>query len=265
MHHGNLMVLYQPTEYLIIIGAAIGSFVIGNPSYVIKGALGSIKKAMVNGHPIKKDDYIELITFLYTIFKFMKTKGMLEVEAHIENPEGSDIFTRFPHFMHHHHAVEFFCDYTRLLTMGVDNKYTLEDMMTAELEAGHAETHAIPHSIQIMGDAFPAIGIVAAVLGVIITMGSIAEPPEILGGLIGAALVGTFLGVLISYCFVQPLAATIAKYYEMEHKYLDVIKAGMLAHVSGNAPAISIEFARKMIPMGVRPDFKEVEEAINKI
>ena len=264
MHHGNIMVLWQPTEYLIIVGAAVGSFVIGNPSYIIKGALGGFKKLMVGGHPVSKDSYIELLSFLYTIFKFMKQKGMLEVEAHIENPEGSDIFTKFPHFLEDHHAVEFFCDYVRVMTMGVDNKYVLEDMMIAELEAGVAEAHAIPHAIQTMGDAFPAIGIVAAVLGVIITMGSISEPPEILGGLIGAALVGTFLGVLISYCFVQPFASSINKYYEMHHKYLDVIKVGLLAHVSGNAPAISVEFARKLIPSGVRPTFKEVEEALSK-
>lgn len=264
MHHGNIMVLWQPTEYLIIIGAAVGSFVIGNPSYVIKGALGSLGKLMTVGHPISKDDYLELLSFQYTIYKFMKTKGMLEIEAHIENPEGSDIFSKFPHFMEHHHAVEFFCDYVRVMTMGVDNKYVLEDMMIAELEGHHAEAHAIPHAIQTMGDAFPAIGIVAAVLGVIITMGSIAEPPEILGGLIGAALVGTFLGVLISYCFVQPMAGSINKYYEMEGKYYECIKAGLLAHVSGNAPAISVEFARKVIPSGVRPTFKEVEEAVQK-
>lgn len=264
MHHGNIMVLWQPTEYLIIVGAAVGSFVIANPSYVIKGTLKSLKYLMVVGHPIKKEAYLELLSFLYNIFKFMKTKGMLEVEAHIENPEGSDIFQKYPDFLHHHHAVEFFCDYVRVMTMGMDNKYVLEDMMIAELEAEHAETHAIPHAIQTMGDAFPAIGIVAAVLGVIITMGSIAEPPEILGGLIGAALVGTFLGVLISYCFVQPMASTINKYYEMEHKYIDVIKTGLLAHVSGNAPAISVEFARKIVPSGVRPTFKEVEEAVSK-
>ncbi len=265
MHHGNVMVLWQPNEYLIIIGAALGSFVIGNPSYVIKGAASSLKKLMVGGHPINKDTYLELLCFLYTIFKFMKTKGMLEVEAHIENPEGSDIFTKFPHFLHDHHAVEFFCDYVRVMTMGVDNKYVLEDMMIAELEGHHAEAHAIPHSIQLLGDAFPAIGIVAAVLGVIITMGSISEPPEILGGLIGAALVGTFLGVLISYCFVQPMAGSIGKVFEMEGKYLEVIKTGLLAHVSGNAPTISAEFARKIIPTGVRPTFKEVEEAVQKV
>jgi chemotaxis protein MotA len=264
MHHGNLAVLWQPTEYLIIVGAAVGSFVIGNPSYVVKAALGSFKKLMVGGHPIKKEAYLELLSFLYTIFKFIKTKGMLEVEAHIENPEGSDIFAKFPGFLHDHHAVDFFCDYVRVMTMGVDNKYVLEDMMVAELEGHHAESHAVAHSIQIMGDAFPAIGIVAAVLGVIITMGSISEPPEILGGLIGAALVGTFLGVLISYCFVQPFASSINNVYAMEGKYLEVIKTGMLAHVSGNAPAISVEFARKIIPSGVRPTFKEVEEAVQK-
>lgn len=265
MHHGKLSVLWVPTEYLIIIGAAVGSFIVGNPSFVIIGTLKGLKKLMIGGHPIKKDNYLELLSFLYTIFKFMKTKGMLEVEAHIENPEGSDIFNKFPHFMKDHHAVDFFCDYVRVMTMGVDNKYVLEDMMMAELEGHHAEAHAIPHAVQIMGDAFPAIGIVAAVLGVIITMGSISEPPEILGGLIAGALVGTFLGILISYCFVQPMASSLNNVCMLEGKYLEVIKTGLLAHVSGNAPAISVEFARKIIPSGVRPTFKEVEEAVQKV
>jgi chemotaxis protein MotA len=265
MHHGKLSVLFVPTEYLIIIGAAVGSFIVGNPSFVIIGTLKSLKKLMIGGHPIKKDNYIELLCFLYTIFKFIKTKGMLEVETHIENPEGSDIFNKFPHFLHDHHAVDFFCDYVRVMTMGVDNKYVLEDMMMAELEGHHAEAHAIPHAVQIMGDAFPAIGIVAAVLGVIITMGSISEPPEILGGLIAGALVGTFLGILISYCFVQPMASSLNNVCTLEGKYLEVIKTGLLAHVSGNAPIISVEFARKIIPSGVRPSFKEIEEAVQKV
>jgi chemotaxis protein MotA len=183
----------------------------------------------------------------------------------INNINFSDIFNKFPHFLHDHHAVDFFCDYVRVMTMGVDNKYVLEDMMMAELEGHHAEAHAIPHAVQIMGDAFPAIGIVAAVLGVIITMGSISEPPEILGGLIAGALVGTFLGILISYCFVQPMASSLNNVCTLEGKYLEVIKTGLLAHVSGNAPIISVEFARKIIPSGVRPSFKEIEEAVQKV
>lgn len=262
LHHGNIMVLYQPTEYLIIIGAAIGSYLIGNPSYVIKGALKSMKLLFKNGYAHSKKDYIDLLLFQYDMYKFMKTKGMLEVESHIENPGSSDLFGKYPSILANHHATDFFCDYVRLMTMGVDNKFQLEDMMDKELDAHHHEHHVIAHSVTSLGDAFPALGIVAAVLGVIITMGSIAEPPEILGGLVGAALVGTFLGILISYGLVGPMGSHLNSYFEAEAKYYECLKVGMLAHVQGNAPAVSVEFARKMIPSGVAPSFKELEEAM---
>lgn len=265
LHHGNIMVLYQPTEYLIIVGAALGSYVIANPSYIIKGTLKSLKILFRNGHAHGKKSYMELLQFQYEIFKFMKSKGMLEVESHIENPDSSDIFSKYPNFVANHHAVDFFCDYVRLMTMGVDNKYQLEDMMDAELEAHHNEHHTIAHSVVTLGDAFPALGIVAAVLGVIITMGSIAEPPEILGGLVGAALVGTFLGIFLSYGFVSPMGAHIGFYYEDDAKYYQCIKTGLLAHVQGNAPAVSVEFARKAIPSDVMPSFKELEEAMQSL
>jgi len=262
LHHGNLMVLYQPTEYLIIVGAAFGSYIIGNPSYVIKGALKSLKLLFKNGQAKSKKDYLELLLFQYEMFKFMKTKGMLEIESHIENPGSSDLFAKYPSILSDHHATDFFCDYVRLMTMGVDNKYQLEDLMDKELEAHHDEHHAVAHSVVALGDAFPAIGIVAAVLGVIITMGSIAEPPEILGGLVGAALVGTFLGIFLAYGFVGPMGIHIGAYFDNESKYYECLKIGMLTHVQGNAPAVSVEFARKAIPSGVMPSFKELEDAM---
>jgi chemotaxis protein MotA len=262
LHHGNLKVLYQPTEYLIIGGAAIGACIISNPVSVLKGMLSSFKCVLKTGFVFTKKDYIELLLFMYDIFKFMKTKGMLEIESHIENPHDSDLFKKYPSVHHNHHATDFVCDYIRMMTMGVDNKYYLEDMMDRELEAHHVEKHTISTAMVTFGDSFPAIGIVAAVLGVIITMGSISEPPEILGGLIGAALVGTFLGILISYCFVCPMGQMMEKYFNEEHKYYETIKVGLLAHVAGNAPAVSVESARKMIPSGVMPSFKELETAM---
>lgn len=265
LHNGNLLVLYQPTEYLIIVGAAVGSFIIANPTFIIKECLKSLKLLFKGGHPVSKEQYIELLTFLYDIFKFMKTKGMLAIESHIENPHDSDIFKKYPKFAGDHHATDFFCDYVRVMTMGVDNKYQLEDMMDKELEQHHEEKHTVAHAVVTLGDAFPAIGIVAAVLGVIITMGSIAEPPEILGGLVGAALVGTFLGIFLSYGFVGPMGQFLEKYFHYEHIYYECIKVGLLAHVSGNAPAVSIEFSRKVIPAGVMPSFKEIEEAIQNV
>jgi len=264
LHHGNLKVLWQPTEFLIIFGAGIGSFIVGNPTHVIFKTLKGFKLLFKGGHVYTKPQYLELLMFQYSIYKFMKTKGMLEIEQHIEKPESSDLFKKFPGVLANHHATDFMCDYVRMMTMGVDDKYQLEDMMNKELEDHHHENHEVSHAITIVGDAFPALGIVAAVLGVIITMGSIAEPPEILGGLVGAALVGTFVGVLLCYGIFGPMGGMLGKYYEEEHKYYECLKLGLLAHIQGNAPTISVEFARKVIPSDVRPTFKEVEEEIQK-
>lgn len=265
LHHGNLKVLWQPTEFLIIGGAGIGSFIIGNPTFLAKRTLKSLKLLFKGGHAFSKKQYIELLTFLYDIFKFMKTKGMLEIEKHIESPETSDLFSKYPAILADHHATDFICDYVRVMTMGVDDKYQLEYMMNLELEGHHEENHDVAHAVTTMGDAFPALGIVAAVLGVIITMGSIAEPPEILGGLVGAALVGTFVGVLLCYGLVGPMGSSINQFFNEEHKFYETIKIGLLTHVQGNAPAVSVEFARKVVPTGVRPSFKELEDAIQKV
>ncbi len=265
MHHGDLAVLVQPNEFVIIGGAAIGAFFIANPPHLVKKTAGSMKIFMKGGRPYKKEAYTELLMFMYSFFKFMKVKGMLEAESHIEDPHNSEKFSDFPTFYGNHHAVDFFCDYTRLLTMGVDNPYQLDDMMTAELEAHHHDDDAIASAVLLLGDSFPAIGIVAAVLGIITTMGSISEPPEILGGLIAAALVGTFLGILLCYGLVGPMGQSLGKYYAEKGFYMECIKIGLLAHVQGNAPAVSVEFARKVIPADVMPSFKEMEEAMEAL
>jgi chemotaxis protein MotA len=264
MHHGKLEVLWQPTEFIIIGGAAIGSYLITNPMKVVKKSLASLK-FLFKGSPFKQADYVELLTLQYACFKTMRSKGMLEMEAHIEAPANSSLFSQYPKFMSNHHAVHFFCDYLRVITMGVENHYQMEDMMEKDLDVQHHEHEAISMAWVNMGDAMPALGIVAAVLGVIVTMGSITEPPEILGGLIGAALVGTFLGVLLSYGFVAPIGKFIGSYYNDEHHYLECIKAGLLAHLKGCAPAVSIEFARNVIPTAERPDFATVENAVSGI
>jgi chemotaxis protein MotA len=262
LHHGNLAVLYQPTEYLIIGGAGVGAFMLSNPFSVVKKACGSLKVFLKSGTPYKKPAYTELLLFQYEIYKFAKVKGMLEVESHIEDPHNSDLFHKYPSFSNDHHAVDFFCDYFRLMTMGVDNPYVLDDMMTAELDAHHEDDHTVGAAIVNFGESFPALGIVAAVLGVIITMGSISEPPEILGGLIAAALVGTFLGIFLCYGMIAPMGNYVIKYYGEKAKYMECLKVGILAHAQGNAPAVSVEFARKVIPGYVMPSFKEMEEAI---
>ncbi len=262
LHNGNLAVLYQPTEYLIIGGAALGSFIIANPKVTLVQTLKSFKYLLKSGPPHSKQAYVELLMFMYNIFKFMKTKGMLEVESHIENPKESELFKDYPAVIGDHHATDMFCDYIRLMTMGIEDKYVLEDLLDAELEKQHHELEEIATGVMTLGDSFPALGIVAAVLGVIITMGSISEPPEILGGLVGAALVGTFLGILVAYGFVGPMGQYLGKYFNAEHKFYECIKIGLLCHVQGNAPAVSIEFARKSIPSPLMPTFKDIEQAM---
>jgi len=264
MHHGNLAVLWQPNEFIIICGAALGSFLIGNPLKVVKDVGKSLKYVM-KGTPYKKATYLELLTMLYSVFKTMKSKGMLEMESHIENPEESALFKQYPGFLHNHHAVSFLCDNLRVMTMGVEDHYQIEELMEHDLESHHHEHERISSAVVTMGDAMPALGIVAAVLGVITTMGSITEPPAVLGSLIGAALVGTFSGVLLSYGFVSPMGKLIGTYYEDDIKYLKCIKIALLAHLHGNAPVVSVEFARASIDGHERPNFAETETAINNV
>lgn len=259
--HGSFAVLVQPFEVLIICGAAFGGFVISNPKTVIFGVFKSIGK-ILKGQPYNKAAYVELLTMQYTIFRLAKAKGMLALEAHIEDPEKSSIFSAFPNFMKNHHAVEFVCDYLRLMTMGTENAHEMEALMDEDIETHHHEQHAVASAITTVGDGLPAFGIVAAVLGVIVTMSSISEPPEVLGGLIAAALVGTFLGILLAYGFVAPMGKAMENYVESEGKYYQCLKSGMLAYLNGYAPAVSVEFARKTLYSHERPSFSELEEAV---
>jgi len=261
---GKLGVLWQPFEYVIIGGAALGAFVIANPGEVMKKSLKGMGHVM-KGQKIKKADYLELLTLMFVVFKTARTKGMLSLEGHIENPHESTIFSKFPKFSHNHEAPDFFCDYLRLLTMGTNDVHQLDDLMTEELEAHHKEAHQVAGAVQTMADGFPALGIVAAVLGVIKTMGSISEPPEILGKLIGGALVGTFFGVFFSYGIVAPLASSMGNIYDEEARYFQCMKAGIIAFVQGHPPSVAVEFARKGIFHVFRPSFYELEEAVNNV
>lgn len=262
--HGSYGVLWQPIEFLIIFGGAFGAFVIGSPKRVIIGSLKSVGK-ILKGPKYKADDYIELLGVLYAVFRLAKTKGDLALESHVEKPEESSLFANFPTFQGEHHAVEFLCDYLRLLTLGANNPHEIEAIMEGELEIHHEEDHAISHAILEVGQALPALGIVAAVLGVIVTMSSITEPPEVLGGLIAAALVGTFSGIFFSYGFVTPMGQSLASIQAAESSYMSCIKMGLVGHMQGYAPQISVEFARKSLPSEVRPSFAEVEEMIQNL
>jgi chemotaxis protein MotA len=258
---GKLGVLMQPFELVIIGGAAVGAFIIANPMPVIKRTLGAMG-LLLKGSPYSKEAYLELLSLLYTIFKLAKTKGMLALEQHVEKPDESTLWSKFPIFAADHYAMTFLCDYLRLLTLGTDNAHELEALIDEEIETHHAEKNQIASALQTMADGTPALGIVAAVLGVIKTMGAITEPPEVLGKLIGAALVGTFLGVFLAYGFIGPMASALKARYDAEVKYLLCIKAGLLAYLQGYAPAVAVEFARKALLSNVRPTFYEVEEAV---
>ncbi len=261
---GHLAVLWQPFEVIIIIGAAIGAFIIGNPMSVMKKLGGAIGTAL-KGSAYKKDDYIELLSMQFQVFKLAKAKGMLALETHVENPEDSDLFAQFPGFYANHHALTFLCDYLRMFSLGTETPHEMEALMDEEIETHHHEAQQVSGAVQTTADALPALGIVAAVLGVIHTMGSITEPPEVLGHLIGGALVGTFLGIFVAYGFVAPIATTLNATYDAETKYYQCLKAGLLAYLQGYAPAICVEFARKALLSHVRPTFYEVEEAVSAL
>jgi chemotaxis protein MotA len=257
---GHLVVLVQPFEALIILGAAFGAFVIGNTGPVLKQTLG-IFGILFRGPRYDKAAYVELLGLQFTLFKLIQAKGVLALEPHIEDPGNSSIFQRFPTFSANHHAVEFMCDYLRMITLGSNNAHEMEALMDEELETHHQERERLVSAIQAVADGTPALGIVAAVLGVIKTMGSISEPPEVLGHLIGGALVGTFLGVFVAYGFFGPMAQSLRMIFEAESKYFLSMKVGLLAHIAGQSPVMAIEFARKAVMSEDRPTFAEIDEA----
>ncbi|MBM3566896.1 MAG: flagellar motor stator protein MotA [Alphaproteobacteria bacterium] len=262
--HGSLTVLWQPLEFVIIFGALFGAFIVGSTKTTLVGTLKTFGVAL-KGASYKKIDYLELLGVLYSVFRLAKTKGDLALEAHVEKPEESTLFANFPTFKSNHHAVEFLCDYLRLLTLGASNSHEIEAVMDRDLEIHHEEEHVLTNNIQMMADGAPAMGIVAAVLGVILTMGSITEPPEILGKLIGAALVGTFAGILGSYGLFAPVAAAVRLAQATDAAYMTCIKSAIIGHMQGYAPQISIEFARKQIGSELRPTFAEVEAMIQTV
>jgi chemotaxis protein MotA len=260
---GNMMIIIKaaPMELVIILGSAIGAFMIGNPKRITAQATGAFK-TILKGSPYGKEDYLELLSLLYMIFKTAKTKGMLALESHVENPQESPLFQQFPKILADHHAVEFICDYLRMMTMGTDNPHQMEDLINEELEVHHHENEQLSGSYTNMGDGLPALGIVAAVLGVIKTMAAIDQPPAILGKMIGGALVGTFLGVFLAYGIVGPMGNILKSIHEEEGKYYQCIKVGLISYMNGYAPVIALEFARKTLLSHVRPSFYDIEKRV---
>jgi len=257
---GHMYVLWQPFEFVIILGAAVGAFVIGNTGAVLKQTLG-VFGTLFKGPKYNKAAYVELLGMQFSLYKLVQSKGILALEQHIENPDESTLFARFPTFASNHHAVEFVCDYLRMVTLGSNNVHEMEALMDEELETHHQENERVVSAMQALADGTPALGIVAAVLGVIHTMGAISEPPEVLGHMIGGALVGTFFGVFVAYGFFGPFAQSLRNIYEAEDKYFLSLKVGLLAHISGQVPVMAIEFARKALMSEDRPSFAEIDEA----
>jgi chemotaxis protein MotA len=253
-----------PHEMLTIGGAALAAFLIGGSMYSMKKVLGSLSK-VVAGPKWKPADYRDLLTLLYLLTKTMKSKGLIALEAHIEKPEESSIFKRFPKISDDHFAAAFICDTLRMMTMSLEDPHQVESAMDKQLEKHHHEALEGPTALQTMADGLPALGIVAAVLGVIKTMGAISEPPEVLGKMIGSALVGTFMGVFLAYGIVGPMATRLKAIVDEESLFYHVIRDVLVAHLHGNAAQVSVEIGRGSVPSEAQPTFQEMEESLNNI
>lgn len=263
MHHGQLGALYQPTELLIIGGGAFGAFFIAHPLPLIKKAFASVL-GLLKGSTYNKAKYMDLLALMYGLFIKIRKDGLIALEADIEEPEKSAIFSQYPSIMSDHHVLEFICDYFRLMVGGSMNSLEIENLMDIELETHHEDVHKPIGAIQGMADALPAFGIIAAVLGVVITMGAIGGPPEELGRNVGAALVGTMLGILLAYGMVGPIGTALNHRAEQQAKFYTCIKTCIIAYLNGYAPQVAVEFGRKALSSEVRPGFLELEEHVKQ-
>lgn len=264
MINGPLGVLIQPSEFVVIGGAVIGATLAANPAKYLKSVLSSLPAAL-KGSPYNKQSYTELLQVQYDMFINSKKNGLLAVEEDVNNPLSSPIFTKYATFVGNHHAVEFFCDAMKMLVNGACSPEELEILLEAEMETHHDEGAVVPNLLQRASDALPGLGIVAAVLGIVVTMQHLDGPPEELGHHVGAALVGTFLGLLLSYGFLAPIAANIENLAHDEGRYLSCMKAGLISFANGAAPMTAVEFARKTIFSFDRPSSAEIEPLLREI
>ena len=258
---GHILALHQPMELLIIGGAALGSLLIATPLPVVKGIISQVKGAL--GGSYTKDDYLGLLVMMFEIFNVARRDGLVGLENHVEHPEESEIFKRYPKFLKNHQALDFFCDTMRVIISGSVQPHDLDDLMDGDIEAIHDEESRPSDALSSVADALPGLGIVAAVLGVVITMAAIDGPPEEIGHKIAAALVGTFMGILGSYGFVGPLAASLKHRLNDGRQYLTCMKHALLSFHKGVAGVIAVEFARRSLFEEVRPSFLELEKACN--
>jgi chemotaxis protein MotA len=262
-HGGNVMVLLLalPFELITIGGATVGAFLANNQMKVVKATMRGIG-ACFKGSKYTKARYMELMALMYDILQKARKEGLMAIEKDVETPEESDLFKKYPTVGSDHHVVEFITDYLRMMVSGNLNAHEIESLMDSEIETHHAEEHAAVAALQRVAGALPAFGIVAAVLGVVNTMGSVGQPPAVLGGMIASALVGTFLGILLAYAFAEPLAGVLEQKVEDAGKELQCIKTTLLASMQGYNPATAIEFGRKVLYSTERPTFLELESYV---
>jgi chemotaxis protein MotA len=260
---GHLAALFQPLELLMIGGAAAGSFFVGNNGKAIKATLKALP-SVLKGSKYNKALYMELMTLLFEILSKVRKEGLMSIEGDIDNPEESAIFSKYPAVLADHHLTEFMTDYLRLMVSGNMDAFQIENLMDNEIGTHHAEGEIPVHCIAKLGDGFPAFGIVAAVMGVVHTMESVGLPPAELGMLIAHALVGTFLGILLAYGFVSPLAGVLEQKLHESSKIFQCVKVTLLASLNGYAPALAVEFGRKVLFSTERPSFTELEDHIKQ-
>lgn len=259
LHGGKLGPLWQPTELIIICGAAIGTVIAAGSPHMFKELIHHIL-GVLKGSGISKAAYVELLQCMFELIK-MASANPISIEPHVENPEQSEIFKRYPAVLNNHHAIDFICDTLKVQIASSLSPYDLEDLMNADLDAVHAEEHHLVSTMSRVSDAMPGLGIVAAVLGVVITMGKLDQGKEVIGMSVAAALVGTFLGILFAYGFMQPIIARVETNMGEGAKFVNTAKVALLAFAKGCNAKVCAEFARRSIPSEFRPSFKEVDEA----
>lgn len=258
---GELMALWQPFELLIIGGAALGAFVTANPMNVLKSVFKNIL-GVLKGSKYKKALYLDLLSLIYDMLQKSRKEGMMSIESDIDEPHESPLFAKYPTLVGDHHIMDFICDYFRLMVGGTMNPFELENLMDMELAAHHEEAEMPAQAVTRVSDALPGFGIVAAVLGIVITMSFIGGDPAVLGHHVAAALVGTFLGILMAYGFVGPIATAMEHVAREEAKFYQCIKVCLLAAVNGYSPQVAVEFGRKVMYSTIRPSFSELEEHV---
>lgn len=257
MHGGEILVLNQPSEFLIIGGASVGSLLISTPPKFIKMLLSQLRRVISRGYTAA--DFLELLALQYQLFRVIQQNGVMALESHVESPESSPILSRYPRFLARHHAAVFLADSLKIMILGGIAVHDLEALMDEDLHVHHEEALKPSGTLARVSDALPGLGIVAAVLGVVITMQAIDGPPSEIGHKVAAALVGTFLGILMSYGFVGPVSTNLEHMVAEEGRYLQCLKVGILSAYKGLPPAVAVEFARRALPADLRPSFDETE------